>query len=348
MKQLYSIGVIGAGMQGKVHIRSLRQDARAQVAWVCSASTATAQATASEFGIPRWTLDYRDVLADPSVDAVVIATPPHLHCQQLADALAAGKHVLVEKPLAVSPADAAKMVSVAAAALDSVVLEASCRHARLQPKYEFVRRFIESGKLGRVYHIHHQHLLRGTFIEYNPHGAWAMKKALAGGGPFIDFGAYDLSFHLGLLGDTPNLQTLRSFSINGLRDISSLVASTDVEQHGAAWLEFDDGLAYYYERGAGVHGETTCETRIHGTKGGLRFHYPSWESHTIEFFHDDGQPRRESFEIDMSQAVDDHVALARHFLDCLDGKAQPIMTVARAAKHLEILFRILAPRAGGE
>jgi predicted dehydrogenase len=124
--------------------------------------------------------------------------------------------------------------------------------------------------------------------------------------------------------------------------MSKLVDFSDVEQHGAAWMEFDTGLTYYYERGAGVHGETPDETRLYGTKGGLRFQYFSRDSNEIEFFTTENEePRKESFEIDMTDEPDDSLALTTHFLDCLDGKVEPLMTVQRAAKHMEILFKIL-------
>ena len=338
----YKLGIIGAGMYGKVLMSCFRQDPRAEVIWVNSAREATTKAAAEEFGVEKWTLDYREVLADPDVDAAVIATPPYLHAEQLTAALSAGKHVLLEKPMAESYESVERIVSAVEQAPGQVVLDASCRHTRLTRKFQFIKSIIDGGKLGKIYHIHHNHLLRGTFIEYNPNGAWAMDKKLAGGGPFIDWGVYDLSFHLGLLDDMPQLTSLRSFSRNDLRDVSKLVSYSDVEQHGAAWLEFDTGLTYYYERGAGVHSETPNETRLYGTKGGLRFQFPSWDSNEVEFFYtENGEPHKEVLTVDTSGAPDDSLALTTHFLDCLDGKAEPLMPVQRAAKHMEILFRIL-------
>jgi predicted dehydrogenase len=281
-------------------------------------------------------------LADSRVDAVIIATPPYLHAEQLIATLEAGKHVLLEKPMAESLESTRKIVSAVAQAPSQIVLEASCRHTRLTRKFQFIKSIIDRGQLGTIYHIHHNHLSRTTFIEYNPSGAWAMDKKLAGGGPFIDWGVYDLSFHLGLLEDVPQLKSLRSFSRNDLRDVSRLVEFSDVEQHGAAWLEFNTGLTYYYERGAGVYSETPNETRLYGTKGGLRFQFPSWDSNEVEFFYiENGEPRKEILTVDTTGAPDDSLALTTHFLDCLDGKAEPLMTVERAAKHMEILFRIL-------
>jgi predicted dehydrogenase len=338
----YNLGIIGAGMYGKVLAGWFQKDPRARIRWINSASKATTKAAAQEFGAEKWTLDYREVLADRSVDAVAIATPPYLHAQQFSDALAAGKHVLLEKPLAESPESVSKILQAAEQAPDLVVLEASARHTRLTRKFQFIKSIIDRGDLGEIYHIHHNHLQRGTFIEWNPKGSWAMNKRLAGGGPFIDWGVYDLSFHLGLLDDKPELQTARSFTRRGLRDVSRLVEFSDIEQHGAAWLEFSGGLTYYYERGSGVHAETPNETRLYGTKGGLRFQFPSWDNNTVEHFYDvQGEPGKEELTVDIAGAPDDSQAVAIHFLDCLDGKTKPLMPIALAAKHMRILFKIL-------
>jgi hypothetical protein len=124
--------------------------------------------------------------------------------------------------------------------------------------------------------------------------------------------------------------------------MKKFVEFSDVEQHGAAWLEFDTGLTYYYERGAGVHADTPNETRLYGTKGGLRFQFPSWDSNEIEFFYtENDEPRKEVFTVDMDGAPDDSFVLTQRFLDCLDGNTTPLMTVQKAAKHMEILFKIL-------
>jgi len=339
----YNLGIIGVGMYGKMLMRAFRQDLRrANIVWVNSASEGTTKSAAEEFGVENWSTDYRDVLDDPVVDAVVIATPPFLHAEQLEAALKAGKHVLLEKPIAESRESLQRIVKAVEDAPDLKVLEASCRHTRLTRKFKFIKEMIDSGRLGNVYHIHHNTLSRSTFIEYNPNGTWAMNKKLAGGGPFADRGVYDLAFHLGLLNDMPELKSVKSFTRNDLRDMSKFVAFSDIEQHGAAWMEFDTGLTYYYENGGGVHNETPNETRLYGTKGGLRFHHYSWDSNEIEFFTtEDGEPRKEVFTVDTTGQPDDTLAITTHFLDFLDGKAEPMMTVQKAAKHMEILFKIM-------
>ena len=108
------VGVIGTGI-GAEHIRAFQQVPGAVVAAVCSAQRERAEATARQFAVPRATTDYRDLLG-ADVDAVVITTPPALHRQMALDAIAAGKHVFCEKPLAATLAEAIEMRDAAEAA----------------------------------------------------------------------------------------------------------------------------------------------------------------------------------------------------------------------------------------
>lgn len=361
MKNSFNIGIVGAGMYSRVHASCFQMDGRARVTWLASRSLPPTQALAQEFAIPNFSTDYRTMLQDPALDAVVITTPPDTHAQMTEEALQAGKHVLLEKPMATNRSGVRRIVAAAARQPELVVLECSCRHTRLQPKFDLVKQYITSGKLGKVYHIHHNSAYPRTFIEYNPHGRWAMYKRTAGGGPFFDWGEYDLSFHLGVLADAPHLLRLRAFTRGDLRDVSDLAPNSDIEQHGAAFLEFqssapwcENRMTYYYERGSGTYNHIPSQTRICGTLGCLTFSFPTWDSPQVIFSHAGPQrsepARDEVLEADFSQhppadplfvpGHNDNRALVAHFLDCLQGSAQPAMPVQLAARHLGILFRI--------
>jgi predicted dehydrogenase len=342
MAKKIKIGLIGAGMIGDVHIDRIRRDGRGEVSWIASRTRETLKHKLEKFGIPNGSTDYGDMLGDPDVEAVIIASPPHTHREMLENALNAGKHVLLEKPMAVNRDEIETMIKLAREHPAQIVLECSCRHARLQPKFGFIKNLIDTGSIGEVYHIHHNSLTRGIFIEYNPAGVWAHEKSLAGGGPFIDWGVYDLSFHLGLLGDNPALRSVRSFTRKGLKSFGSPGFQSDIEEHGAAWLEFSGGLTYYYERGAGVQAEIPNETRIFGTKGVLSFAFCSWDKSEINHYYiEDHKEKHRVLRAEMPPDHDDHMELIRHFLDVLTQEAKPEMTVDLAAKHLDILFRIL-------
>jgi predicted dehydrogenase len=355
MPKTYNIAVIGAGMWGNVHLETIQLFPRLRTTWVCAMHEANVQEAQRRFNVPNGTRDYRQALADPDVDAFIITSPPDTHVDMAIDVLQAGKHLLLEKPMAITRSGMYRLLAEADQHPTQVMLDASCRHARLQPKYRFVKDFIQSGKLGQVYHVHYNFLVPETFIEYNPDGAWAMRKKTAGGGPFMDFSVYELSFLLGVLGDRHNIRQVNAFHRNGLRDVSTLVPGADIEQHGAAYLEFDPDLTLYIERGSGAIADVPCQARIHGTQGTLVLSWPTWTPHEIEHFYLDAQQKvqKETFTVDMSahQPADlvkdghapnyDNVALMNHFLDCLDDKAKPEMPLTRAAKHLDILFRIL-------
>jgi predicted dehydrogenase len=334
-----TVAIVGGGMFGAKHVDCFRGDPRARVKWMGVRSDASLAEWSRDPRVERATRRLEEILGDPEVDAVVVATPPGSHAELALAVLRAGKHLLLEKPLAATRAQAAAVVEEAARRPGQVVLEASCRHARLTPKFPLVKGLVDSGRLGTIYHLHHVMLTPDTFLDWNPRGRWALSRAEAGGGPLFDWGEYDLSFLLGILGDAPALRAVAAFQRGGLRTVAG-----DVEQHAAAFLTFDGGLTLAYERGAGVHGRAGLETRIHGTRGGLRLSYLTWESPELELFCEgpDGRPVREVLTVDMSgHRFDDNVPLVAHFLDCVEGKATPAMPVDLAYKHLDVILRML-------
>lgn len=343
MKRRPNIGIIGAGMVAGIHLAGLLKTGRANVLWIADIDKKVLRQKLIKYNIPNGSADYRDILKDDRVEAVIIAAPPFAHFPMAVEAMNAGKHVLLEKPMVVSRAQMNLLVGEVRKHRKLIVLECSARHTHLQPKFHFIKKMIDDGVIGDAFHIHHNHLMRRTFIEYNPRGKWSLKKRLAAGGPFFDWGEYDLAFHLGLFNDVPKLVCIRSFTKNGIKVFPSPSIKSDVEEHGAALMEFDTGLTYYYERGAGVHCEVANETRILGTKGSLRFGYCSWDPPQVELFwvNKNRVEKRTIRKVDMSGHPGDHPALLNHFFDCLAGKNTPAMPVSLAARHLDILFRIL-------
>lgn len=147
---MVNIGIIGAGMWGNVHMDTLHKSERATLRWVCDVNRKALDAAQTKFAIPNATEDYVTVLADPEVDAVVVATPPYTHVDIGMAAWRAGKHLLIEKPIAINRAQVAQFLDEVAQHPDLVVLEGSCRHVRLNPKFAFVKALIDSGKLGKA------------------------------------------------------------------------------------------------------------------------------------------------------------------------------------------------------
>lgn len=144
------LAVIGAGAWGQSWVRVAATTERAQLTWVCDRAEAARERAHAVMPAVRTTAHVDDVLAAPDVDAVIVATPSSTHAALAQRALAAGKHVLVEKPLALSVADA-EAVAAAAAAAGKVLLVG---HLMLyHPVVERLRALIDSGELGDLYYL---------------------------------------------------------------------------------------------------------------------------------------------------------------------------------------------------
>lgn len=145
------------------------------------------------------------LLADPDVDAVYIATPPHLHCEQTLLAAAAGKHVLVEKPMALDPTECANMIAACTQAGVSLNV---AYYRRFWPKFQAVKSLLDSGAIGTPLGA------RLLLCTRAASSGWRVDPQLAGGGHVVDVGSHRLDMLLFLLGDVVEVQ---SFAANRLR-----------------------------------------------------------------------------------------------------------------------------------
>jgi predicted dehydrogenase len=346
MKKLFNFGIIGAGMIAEKHISGLQKTGNANIKWVARNDSTRLVEFQKKFNIPFGTYNYHEILADREVDAVVITSPPQFHYQMFMDAVAAGKHILLEKPAAIKREHNIEMVKAADSHPELIISDCSSRHARLQPKFRIAKEIIDSGKLGKIYFIHHNSVSRQSRpgIEYHPSAKWFLNKEIAGGGVLFDWGVYDLSFHLGLLNDAPQLEDINLLLMKGGLDNKDPGTNVfDVEEHFAVSLKFTDGLNYYWERASNANMEAKNETRIYGTRGGIKLSYCSWDQPEMEFFDVEnegkGAARKEIIKVDMS-LQNDHDELSKHFINALSGSEKVAMPITLAAKHLEIIYRI--------
>ncbi len=143
----HRFGVVGAGLWGQAHAEVYATHPWAELAAVCDSDRVRAESLAKRYGAPRVYTDYREMVRDPAVDAVAVATPDFAHRGPVVAAAEAGKHVHSEKPLATSREDAE---AIAAAVRASGVTYMVDFHARWNPPFAIARRDIEAGTLGRI------------------------------------------------------------------------------------------------------------------------------------------------------------------------------------------------------
>jgi predicted dehydrogenase len=184
-------GILATGGIARVFARDLVMHGH-RVTAVGSRSLESARDFAAEFDVPNVHGTYQDLLADPEVDAVYVATPHTFHAMNARAALEHGKHVLVEKAFTIN-ADEARSVVELARERGLVVLEAMW--TRFLPHMAFVRRAIAEGRIGEVRSLHAEH---GQRLPTDP--AHRLNAPELGGGALLDLGVYPLSFAHDLLG----------------------------------------------------------------------------------------------------------------------------------------------------
>src|SRR5580692_7524396 len=148
--------VFGTGFMGRVHTEGIRRLGNVEVAGIAARTTEQARRFADELSIERATGDYREFLSDPMIDAVHICTPNSLHFPMAMAALEAGKHVLCEKPLASSVAEAREMVRLAKA---RNLANCTFHNLRYYPQVQNMRRICEVGELGDI------QIVQGTYSQ---------------------------------------------------------------------------------------------------------------------------------------------------------------------------------------
>jgi len=236
---------------GKV-IPGMRASRRTEVLAIASRDLARAEATARSLGIPRAYGSYEELLADPDVDAVYLPLPNHLHAAWTIAAARAGKHVLCEKPLSLTAAEAQEMVDACREA--GVVLMEAFMY-RLHPSWEAVRDILASGRIGRL------RAIDSWFSYHNADPEDIRNIAEYGGGALYDIGCYCVNLSRMLFGTEP---TAVAASI--IRDPDSGV---DILTSGL--LTFREGTATFT---CATQVEPDQRVHIYGTQGRIEIEIP--------------------------------------------------------------------------
>jgi predicted dehydrogenase len=205
MKQHVNIAVVGYGMIGRVHSVNYAEmpfiygDAvpRPVLHTVCTSRRETADAAQAEAGFTHARTDWKAVVEDPEVDIVDVSLPNNLHREVIDRALAAGKHVYCEKPLAGTISDAR---AIAAAAAASAGRFGMVFQYRFFPAIVRARQLIDEGRIGRVFTYRAEYLHSGYQDPGRPL-SWRMRKDEGGAGALADLGSHVVDLVRYLLGD---------------------------------------------------------------------------------------------------------------------------------------------------
>lgn len=241
---------------------------RARLVAVAGRDLERLNACAAQFGAPRAYVHLDRLFAEPDIDGVLVLTPPSSHAEITLAAVAAGKHVLIEKPMTTTLESAERLL--AEAEKNPVVVTPLPDVSSLE--HTVVRSLVESGAVGTVTSVECHRSHRGP-----THAGWFYRKDVAGGGVLVDLGIYALTAIADLFGPTERLSSLQAtrFPQRTLDDATRV--DVDVEDAALLNLWLESGVAVTIHatwNGYQSHHDTRTRTTVFGREGMLAFGIP--------------------------------------------------------------------------
>lgn len=234
MSRTLKWGILGcASIAKRAVIPGLQQSKLNEVTAIASRDIDKSTSTAEELHIPKAYGSYEEILEDPIIDAVYIPLPNHLHKEWTIRAAEAGKHILCEKPLALTEAEAWVMSEAAAKA--GVHLSEAFMY-RYHPRYDMIKDLLRSGAIGEIRAIHSSFTFNNSSNTQN-----VRFRKDWGGGSIYDIGCYPINAARILLGKEPEAVTVQAFFSPQHGDVD-MMASGLIEFGGSVSLTFDCGM----------------------------------------------------------------------------------------------------------
>ena len=291
--QTFGVGLVGYGFIGKVHSHAhlalpLFYDppaARTHLVGVCTTTAASGAKAQQQAGFSFATTDYRVLLERDDIQIIHVCTPNDAHFAVVRDALAAGKHIYCDKPLALNVAEAEEIVALAQAA---PTVKQMTFNYRFVPALMRARQMVEAGYLGDLFSFRVAYLHAG-YIDLRRPFTWRLEMARSGGGAIADLGAHVIDLtrfllgpgtHVGRAGEfTAVSATLQTIIPERTEAATGRVRTVDVDDLALVQCRLAGGAVGTLEASrlaTGVQDELRIE--LHGSKGALRFNLmePDW------------------------------------------------------------------------
>ena len=330
----FRIGIIGAGgIAAKLHLPELAEETRrAQVTLIAGRKDSRLKLLCDRFDVPRFTHSYEDVISDDNVDGVIVATPHPQHVEWGIQALRAGKHLFMQKPLSGDMAEA-----------DAFVAEVEKHPGRTVlclPHFgdvaQTIRKHVREGVIGRVSGGRARTAHGGPEVYYRevanffgeppPEGElWFFDAKRAGVGALFDMGVYAVAHMVALLGSVKSVQAVTA----------TIDKPTELEDTASLVMRMESGAVATAET-SWCDSARTWEFSVHGTGGKFRIADGEPTTHHVPTALDRDDAPINVSEVPPTVKVGTSHA---HWLDCIEKGVQPPVSHAHAARHVtEVLL----------
>lgn len=342
------VAVIGAGSISSCHLDSYRNNPNANLYAVCDLNGERAANAAEAYGAAHIYTDYRELLADPGVEAVSICTWNNTHAEISIAALEAGKHVLVEKPLCRTVEEALKVQE--AVEKSGKLLQVGFVR-RYDANAQLLRAMADRGEFGGIYFAKASTLRRLG----NP-GGWFSDIERSGGGPLIDIGVHVIDLCWYMMGRpkpvTVSANTYRKLgNRSNVRNLSFYKAAdydaehNTVEDMANALVRFENGASLLVDVSFTLHAKSDeTAVKLYGEKGGFEIDpetvIVTEQNDTILNVY----PQTDHKGFHFAGAFQNEI---NHFVDCIRQGKQPISPVEDGVEIMKILAGIYESAAKG-
>ena len=299
----------------------------------CSRTEATCIRVRDEYGIPHVTTDYREVVRSPEIDLVLVLTSPAAHGPVARAALEAGKHVLVEKPMAVTLEEAAALLELAKRSRGHLLC---APFVLLSPTYQAMWRRLQQGAIGMVLSA------RALYGWAGPDwGAWFYRH---GSGPLVDLAVYNVTTLTGLLGPARRVMSMAGVAIPD-REIAGERIQVEAEDNAHVLLDFGASRYAAVTTGFTIQRYRCPAVELYGSDGTMYMMGNDWAPNGYELWQNSVGAWQIFDETDPSWSWTDGL---RHLVECIQQGTPPVATPEHAFHVLEIMTKAQAAARDGE
>lgn len=344
------VAVVGVGGISSFHIDSYKKLDNVEVYAFCDIRPERLKYMGERYGVTRLYTDEEQMLKElPEIDIVSVCTWNSAHAPCAIMALNAGKHVLVEKPMATTVEEALAMQEAAKKNNKLLMIAFVRRYGR---DCQVVRDFINGGSMGELYYA------KATYLRRNGNpGGWFSNIAISGGGPLIDLGVHVIDLARYLLGNPKPVSVYgATFDKLGSRRNLRKKSSGEYEASGAgnndicncedmasAMIRFDNGTVLNVEVSFDLNAPSANGVQIFGTKAGVQvkddvkfYSVANGYLTDISIYEKTGLDVREAFENEIA-----------HFVACAQGKAECVSPAEDGVELMKILTAVYRSAKSG-
>jgi predicted dehydrogenase len=321
------VGVIGVGSVAQKYIPLMQRmnipRQRVDIAVACDPVERQCDDARQRYGLDTFTPDYREILADSEIDLVLVLTSMQQHGEIARATLEAGKHVLVEKPMAMTLREAAELVELAERSPGYLVC---APHVVLSPTYQAIWQRLQQGAIGTVLSA------RGFYGWSGP--SWGQWFYRPGGGAMFDLGVYNVTTLTGLLGPARRVMAMSGIAIPE-RVVDGELIQVGTHDNAHLLLDFGDARYAVVTTGFTMQRYNVPGIELYGTEGTIQMIGEDWAPAGYEMW----QNSAGCWQIFEDQSRWPWTDGIRHLIECIETGTKPVITPRHAYHVLEIMLK---------